>query len=207
MKLNLGCGAWPKQGYVNVDLCAEGADVLHDLNVVPYPFADDSFEIIDADHVLEHIEDPFMVMREIRRIGKAGCRVSLRVPHFSRGFNHPEHLQGFDVSFPLYFDPTFKGGYRGPEFVLRRVKLHWFAQPYLKKTVLAPWWYYMGRAGGFLIDLCANISPLLCSRLWCFWVGGFEEIEFVFSVVKGAHLRHIAIKRSELWSKRRYNER
>jgi hypothetical protein len=33
---------------------------------------------------------------------------------------------------------------------------------------------------GKAIDRAANWNPLVCSRLWCFAVGGFEEIEFVF---------------------------
>ena len=27
----------------------------------------------------------------------------VKVPHFSRGFTHPDHKRGFDVSFPLFF--------------------------------------------------------------------------------------------------------
>jgi hypothetical protein len=42
----------------------------------------------------------------------------------------------------------------------------------------------LGQAIGAIIDLFANLSPWLCSRLWCYWVGGFEEIEFVFRVKK-----------------------
>jgi hypothetical protein len=32
---------------------------------------------------------------------------------------------------------------------------------------------------GEIFDLAANLCPALCSRIWCFWVGGFEEIRFV----------------------------
>jgi hypothetical protein len=32
---------------------------------------------------------------------------------------------------------------------------------------------------GAMIDIAANASPLVCSRLWCYYVGGFEEIEFI----------------------------
>jgi F0F1-type ATP synthase assembly protein I len=37
----------------------------------------------------------------------------------------------------------------------------------------------VGSALGWVIDRVANLSPLVCSRLWCYYVGGFEEIEFV----------------------------
>lgn len=184
-RLNLGCGEFRKDGYVNVDCFAVSEpDVRHDLDRLPYPFADDSFDLIEADHLLEHLEDPFKVMRELHRIAADGCRIKLRVPHFSRGFTHAQHKRGFDVSFPLYFNPEFRGGYQGFALELCRLKLRWFAQPYLKKTVLPGPVYYAAVAAGAFIDLLANLSPFFCSRLWCFWVGGFEEIEFVFKVRK-----------------------
>ena len=33
---------------------------------------------------------------------------------------------------------------------------------------------------GVVIDFFANLSPMFCSRVWCYIVGGFEEIEFDF---------------------------
>ena len=100
-KLNLGCGQFKKDGYVNVDFSElTHPDVKHDLNKFPYPFPCNSFELIELDHVLEHLDDPFSVMKEIHRIGKKGTIVKVAVPHFTRGFTHPEHKRGFDVTFP-----------------------------------------------------------------------------------------------------------
>ncbi len=138
-KLNLGCGAFKKEGYVNLDCYGHlKPDIAHNLNSIPYPFPDNNFELIEADHVLEHLEDVFGVMKELRRIMKPGGVLAVKVPHFSRGFTHPEHKRGFDVSFPYYFDPSFKGGYCGSEFACDKVKLRWFAQPYLKKETILP---------------------------------------------------------------------
>ena len=178
-KLNLGCGAFRKEGYINLD-CRDHLkpDILHDLDNIPYPFPDNSFELIEADHVLEHLSDPFRVMMELHRMLAPGGSAIIKVPHFSRGFTHPEHKRGFDVSFPYYFDPTFKGGYCGVEFACDKTRMRWFAQPYLKKTVLPLPGYYFGVILGGIADFLANISPMLCSRLWCFLVGGFEEVEF-----------------------------
>jgi hypothetical protein len=183
--LNLGCGGFKKDGYINVDYYAVSEpDVRHDLNQFPYPFDDDRFTLMEADHLLEHLEDPFRVMRELYRIGRNGCMVRIRVPHFSRGFTHAGHRRGFDVSFPFYFDPLFKWGYQGVHFQLNRVRLRWFAQPYLKKAIMPKMAYYVGLAIGAVVDFFANLSPFLCSRLWCFWVGGFDEIEFEFAIQK-----------------------
>lgn len=184
-KLNLGSGEFPKPGFVNVDYYSRAKpDVVHDLDVIPYPFQDDEFDLVEADHCLEHLRDPFAVMREIYRITRPGGLVRIRVPHFSRGFTHADHKRGFDVTFPYYFDPSFPGGYMGAPFKLRRMRLTWFAQPYLKKSVLSPFVFYGATVLGKVLDFLANLSPFLCSRLWCFWVGGFEEIFFEFEVVK-----------------------
>ncbi len=184
-KLNLGCGEFPKEGYLNVDLHAVSEpDLRHDLNSLPYPFPEDRFSLIELDHVMEHLNDPFAVMRELYRIARDGATIKIRVPHCSRGFTHPQHKAGFDVSFPLYFDPSFQGGFQGITLRLDAMKLRWFAQPHLKKTVLPGPVFHGARVAGALMDRLANLSPYLCSRLWCSWVGGFEEIQYRFTVIK-----------------------
>lgn len=184
-KLNLGSGQFAKKGFVNLDYRADvGADVVHDVNVLPLPFPDNSFSHIEADHVLEHLNSPFAVMRELHRISEPGGTISIRVPHFSRGLSHPEHVHGFDVSFPLYFDPNFKGGYEGVSLPIKTMRLTWFAQRYLKRITLSRFQYGVGVAISTVADLLARLSPYACSRIWCFWVGGFEEIHFVFRVEK-----------------------
>jgi SAM-dependent methyltransferase len=184
-KLNVGCGEFRKDGYVNLDIRADvGAEIVHDLQVFPYPIPDNEFDLVEADHVLEHLSDPFMVMKELHRITKRGGVVVIRAPHFSRGFSHPEHKRGFDVSFPLYFEPRFKGGYQGVAFEVKEVRLAWFAQKYLKRATLSTFQYHAGAALGAVLSFLANLSPFACSRLWCYWVGGFEEIMFRLAVRK-----------------------
>ncbi len=183
--LNLGSGEFPKAGFVNVDFhSVREPNVRHDLDLFPYPFADNEFDRVESDHCLEHLRDPFAVMREIHRIAKPDAPVIIRVPHFSRGFTHAEHKAGFDVTFPYYFRATFKGGYQGVEFTTDRVVLRWFAQLYLKRSVLSAPAFWTARVVGGVLSFFANLSPFLCSRLWCFWVGGFEEVEFRLRVKK-----------------------
>lgn len=185
-KLNLGCGEFKKEGYVNVDFFSMSEpDVSHNLNEFPYPFSRDQFSLIEADHLIEHLEDPFLVMKELFRIAKDGALIKVKVPHFSRGFTHAQHNRGFDVTFPYYFNPSFGPGYQGTPLELDMMRLRWFSQPYLKKFVLPKTQYHVANLLGKVIDLFANLSPNICSRIWCFWVGGFEEIEFRFKVNKG----------------------
>jgi len=182
-KLNLGCGETKKEGYVNVDWQSlTNPDVTHDLNSLPYPFPDSSFDLIEAFHVIEHLDKPFAIMKELHRISRTGGEVIIKVPHFSRGFTHAEHAHGFDVTFPLYFNKAFtKSGFYGIEFDLKKMEMHWLAFFHL----LPAMGYGKGMIGflrfvNTLISGLANLSAPFTSRIWCFWVGGFDEIEFHF---------------------------
>src|SRR5581483_10267047 len=106
LQLNIGCGQFKKPGFLNVDFNPDfDPDVVVDLGDPPYPFPSDQFELIEADHVLEHLPDPFAAMAELHRILKPGGKLIVRVPHFSRGFTHADHRRGFDVTFAYYFRP------------------------------------------------------------------------------------------------------
>ena len=187
LKINLGCGVDKKVGYVNVDWSPlVGADIAHDLNSYPYPFEAGSCGLIEAFHVLEHLEKPFQTMAEFHRMLAPGGVLHIKVPHFSRGMTHAEHEHGFDVTFPLYFNENFtKSGYYGVPFKLESMRLSWLAMFHLLP--------YMGygratigvlRAVNAVVSGLANLSPAFASRIWCFWVGGFDEIEFVFEKPK-----------------------
>ncbi|MDB5225316.1 MAG: hypothetical protein JWL87_268 [Candidatus Adlerbacteria bacterium] len=187
LKLDLGSGDRKKTGFSTVDWTAETKpDFVCDLNVFPYPWADGSIDEIEMSHCLEHLEKPFKVMTELHRIMAPGGALHIKVPHFSRGFTHAEHEHGFDVTFPLYFNKNFtKSGYFGVDFKLESMRLKWFAFPYLLP--------YMGYGRitiallsgiNAVISFFANLSPALASRIWCFWVGGFDEIEFQFTCIK-----------------------
>ena len=186
-KLNLGCGEEKKAGYVNLDWQSlTEPDVRHDLNKFPYPFADNTFDLIEASHILEHLDKPFAVMKELHRILKPGGKLLIQVPHFSRGFTHAEHAHGFDVTFPLYFNRQFtRSGFYGVEFKLAKMRLHWLAffhlLPYLGYGKIS---IFILRMINAIISFLANLNQGFCSRIWCYWVGGFDEVEFNFICVK-----------------------
>lgn len=56
--LDVGCGVNKVEGAVGLDISPRShADVIHDLNVVPYPFDDNEFDLVVANHVVEHVPD------------------------------------------------------------------------------------------------------------------------------------------------------
>ena len=79
-----GAGVYP-DGYVNVDLFAvPGVNVAASAERLPFP--SDTFQRVECDAVLEHVEDPLQVMREIERVLAPGGFAHIVVP-----FCHPFH--------------------------------------------------------------------------------------------------------------------
>lgn len=54
MKLNIGCGSKPKDGYINVDIQGSLADVIADCKLLP--FKNETFDIIESYHLIEHMD-------------------------------------------------------------------------------------------------------------------------------------------------------
>ena len=109
MILDLGCGSTRRAGAIGVDVNpASGADVIHDLNVFPYPFESSSAEAIYLDNVLEHLEDVVATMEEVHRIGQGGCIVRIDVPYFRSRWSalDPTHRHAFTSGSMAYFDPA-----------------------------------------------------------------------------------------------------
>lgn len=86
MKLNLGCGSVILKDFVNVDkFDFYKPNIVHDLEVFPYPFQDNSVDEIILSHVLEHIgqiPDVFNeIIKELYRICRNGSLINITVPH------------------------------------------------------------------------------------------------------------------------------
>ncbi len=82
--LNVGCGQIRIADSIGIDFDPETvADVIHDLEVFPWPFPDRSFDRIVCSHVLEHLRAPWRAMRELTRLARPGARVEIATPHYS----------------------------------------------------------------------------------------------------------------------------
>lgn len=98
LKLNMGCGENPKKGYINVDKYGE-PDVLHDLELFPWPWDDSSVNEIVLNHVLEHLgqdTDIYLnIIKEIYRVCKDQATIHIAVPHPRHDdfINDPTHVR------------------------------------------------------------------------------------------------------------------
>lgn len=121
IKLDLGCGQNPTLGFKGVDLWS-GADIVHDLTVFPYPFADNSVDEIVCNHFVEHIDgDTFIkFMDECYRILKPSNTTIhnsptsgiMRIcsPYYTsiRCWQDPTHKQAISEAKFLYFNKGWR---------------------------------------------------------------------------------------------------
>jgi hypothetical protein len=96
--LNLGCGLKRAAGAVNLDITPNTSpDVVHDLNVRPWPFPDNQFREVVAYDVIEHLDNVIGTMEEIHRVCCNGAIVKVTLPHFScaNAYTDPTHRHYF----------------------------------------------------------------------------------------------------------------
>jgi SAM-dependent methyltransferase len=104
--LHVGCGPAKLPGSVGIDVNpASSADVIHDLERFPYPFADGAFDEIICHHVIEHLDNIPGVLQELHRICAPGGRIEIRGPHFSsvHYYRDPTHRHPFSLRTFDYF--------------------------------------------------------------------------------------------------------
>lgn len=109
--LDIGCGKNKIDGAIGVDFNSNtAADVIHNLNVFPYPFDENEFDVMYCRHVLEHLDNLVLVMEELYRIGKPNAAIYIDVPYFSGidAYNDPTHKRFFTSRSFDYFTGEFR---------------------------------------------------------------------------------------------------
>lgn len=102
--IDLGCGTIPLYGvysrYVKSTTCSDWensqatnphVDMFIDLNEIPLPIEDSSFDTVLLSDVLEHVMSPWDLVGEIARILRPGGTLLLNVP-----FYYPIHSPPYD---------------------------------------------------------------------------------------------------------------
>lgn len=111
-KLHLGCGNRYLEGWTNLDISERDiygerikVDIKHNLNKFPYPFKKGCFDFVLMEHVLEHLDNPERVIKELLRITKKGGKIKIVTPHFSHyaSFRDPTHKHYFSLDSINYF--------------------------------------------------------------------------------------------------------
>jgi len=112
IRLDIGCGENKQKEFVGLDKRElPGVDIVHDLEVFPYPLPDECCLTIVGSHIIEHIK-PWLTVQffdELWRIMKTGGQLVLSTPYAgSRGyFQDPTHCNAFNQATFQYFDPRY----------------------------------------------------------------------------------------------------
>src|SRR5436190_21038031 len=172
--LDVGCGINKYPGAIGIDRNpSTSADVLCDLDRIPYPFADNSFDQLRAIHVIEHVSNVIRSMEEFHRIVRSGGIVRIETPHYTdfSSFCDPTHRWHLNSFSFRYFGPDDAGFGYYTKAKFREKKV------YVKLLAL---WRYLG------FEFLINWSPRL-RRQWeyylCYIVRG-KVMEFEFEVRK-----------------------
>ncbi len=82
LKLNLGAGKNPIQGWINADLEPKDWSVLYIDVTKKLPFKDSSLDYIVSEHLIEHLskEEGLAFLKECRRVIKKGGKIRLSSP-------------------------------------------------------------------------------------------------------------------------------
>ena len=126
--LNLGAGNHILGDAINHDLIKHRPEiaVTWDLNTLPWPWADQSFDLVVARSVFEHLRlDLVQSLDECWRLLRPQGRVFLKLPHWQSDISHrdPTHRWFFSVQSLDQFDPDTERGREYHFYTPRKWKL------------------------------------------------------------------------------------
>lgn len=114
VKLDFGCGKNKAPGFTGVDAIAfDGVDIVADLRVTPWQWADESVDEVHCSHFLEHLTGTERVafFNELYRILKPNAQARIITPHWSheRAYGDPTHQwPPFSGWAALYWDKNWR---------------------------------------------------------------------------------------------------
>ncbi len=103
--LDVGCGINKHPGAVGIDrLSGTAADVVCDIDRLPYPFVDRAFDELRAIHVIEHVADVIHTIEEFHRLVRPRGRIHIVTPHYTDFSSfcdptHRWHLNSFSLRY------------------------------------------------------------------------------------------------------------
>ena len=191
--LNLGCGKTRIPGSIGIDLVKieNYVDIVHDLDILPYPFNDDTVDEIYCYHVLEHLHNPLGIIEEFYRIIKPNRILNIRVPHFSSmgAFSDITHIRPFGyTSFDCLEEEIYHHFYTKSKFKILNKEIKYFGlypnKGIYEKYIHNNQCFWLFKPFVRLINFFIKLSPTFFERFWCYWVGGATELAIILKKIK-----------------------
>ena len=127
MRLYLGAGGKRLAGYAHADVeSAEGIEVVHDLNSLPWPWRDDSVELIVAEDLVEHLAiNLIQFCDEAWRVLMPDGELFIRTPHHrgDSSWIDPTHRWHLNEQAFEYLDPETNWGRLYPQYTKRKWRI------------------------------------------------------------------------------------
>ncbi len=180
---DLGCGEHKTAGAFGIDsVLMPGINLVHNLQIRPYPLPDQCADEIILSHVLEHFAEPLPVLEEVWRIARPGAHVRIRTPHYSGRFawKDPTHRRAFSSESFHYFGENNYSYYTTARFRVRSVRLKYFME--------GEQWPWPNRVFGRLVQRLLDKHPTISERFLCYVVGGIDELQVSLEAIKPAPL-------------------
>lgn len=110
LKLDLAGGQNAREGFQCVDVW-DGAGIVHDLTVTPWPFEDESCEELHCSHFMEHLTgfQHIDFMNEAWRVLIPGGKLTIIVPHWksARAWQDPTHIRPVPEAWMYYWSQAW----------------------------------------------------------------------------------------------------
>lgn len=132
--LDVGCGTAKVTGAIGIDrVKMPGVDIVHDLNIFPWPLDDNSFDAIYLNDIIEHLQDQLKVIEEVHRILKPQGLLHVRVVYWNHkySFSDPTHVHYYTEIIWDFFTGKRRNYYTTALFKLER--LHYHYSPAVRK--------------------------------------------------------------------------
>ncbi len=184
-KLDVGCGDRKKSGYLGMDIVSiPNVDIIHDMNIIPWPFENNIFEEIIFDDVLEHSKNLLKILSEVYRVSANGATIKISLPHYSSDnmYSDPTHTTFFSSRSFNYFDKSlnYKHSFYLPEVNFRIIKSHISFRQFFVYDERKPFFNPLKWIG---IEWLANKYKRIYERFFC-WILPAAELYFELKVIK-----------------------
>ena len=178
--LDVGPGVRKYPGSIGIDrLKLSTVDIVHNIEEIPWPIEDNTFDLVFCSHVLEHVRNLEGVMKEIYRILKPSGVVDITCPHFSNrtAFTDPTHVRfiGF-CTFDFFCQGSYSERwsnfvkYYDTDFIMLEQKFHFVRRRPPQRLKFLK-----------LFDPFVNAFPIVYERFFAFI---FPSTELIFKLQK-----------------------
>jgi len=166
----------PDLRHFGIDYCDRSARLpagyvfrLADLNREPIPYDSESFDLVVASHVLEHLREPLAFVAECVRVAKPGGFIYVATPS-ERSLFAPGMFFGYEyfASLSFFDDPTHLGRPWTPQSLYRLAEYY-----ECEAEDCGYFWSWICRVAAPLLLLYARVArnPVLFQQVWWYSVG------------------------------------